>query len=48
VHNGDLHNLYSSNISRVMKSRMGEMRYAYKILLRVPERKRPLGRDRNI
>jgi hypothetical protein len=52
-----LHNLYSSsNIIRMIKSRrirwaghvarIGEKRNAYKILVRKPEGKRPLGRPR--
>jgi hypothetical protein len=51
--------LYASpHVIRVIKSRrmrwvghiahMGEMRNVYKILVRKPERKRPLGRPRNI
>jgi hypothetical protein len=54
LQNEDLHNLYSSpSIIRVIKSRrmrraghvarMGEKRNAYTILVRKPERKRPLG-----
>jgi len=58
LHNEELHNLYASpNIMRVLKSgrmgcaahvaRMGWMeRNAYKILIRKPERNRPLGRPR--
>jgi hypothetical protein len=55
LHNEELHNLYASqNIIRMIKSRkwkwtgyvacMGEMKNAYKILVRKPEGKRPLGR----
>jgi len=55
LHNEELLNLYASpNIIRVMKSRrmiwvgyvahMGEMRNVYKILVRKPKGKRPLGR----
>jgi hypothetical protein len=57
LHNDELHNLYSSpNIVRVIKSRrmrwaecvarMGEGRGVYRILVRRPEVKRPLGRPR--
>jgi hypothetical protein len=56
LHNEELHNLYSSpNIIRMITSRrmrwaghvarMGK-RNAYRILVRKPERKRPLGRLR--
>jgi hypothetical protein len=57
LHNEELHNLYSSSSviimikSRRMRwawhvARMGEKRNAYRILLRRPEGKRPLGRPR--
>jgi hypothetical protein len=57
LHNEELHNLYSSlSIIRMMKSRrmrwaeniarIGEKRNAYRILVRKPEGKRPLGRPR--
>jgi hypothetical protein len=56
LHNEELHNLYASpNTVRVIKSmmswagnvaRMGKMRNAYTILVRKPQRKRPLGRPR--
>jgi hypothetical protein len=57
LHNGELHSLHSSpNIFRVTKSRsmrwaghlsrMGEGRSLYKVLVRRPEGKRPLGRPR--
>jgi hypothetical protein len=57
LHNEELHNLYSSpNIIRLIKSRrmrwaghvarMGETRNAYRILVRKPEGKSPLGRPR--
>jgi hypothetical protein len=57
MHSEELHNLYSSpNIIRVIKSRrmrwaghvarMGENRNAYRILVGMPEGKRPLGRPR--
>jgi hypothetical protein len=55
-HNKELHNLYSSPNIRVITSRrmkwvwniacMGEMRNTYRILVRKPEGKRPLGRPR--
>jgi hypothetical protein len=56
-HNEELHDLYSSpTIVRVIKSRimrwakhvarMGEGRGVYRILVRKPEGKRPLGRLR--
>jgi hypothetical protein len=57
LHNEELHNLYSSpDIIRQVKSRrmrraghvarMGEERKVYKVLVRTPEGKRPLGRPR--
>jgi len=57
LHNEDLNDLYySPNIARVIKSkrmrwvghvaRMGERRGGYRILLRKPDGKRPLGRPR--
>jgi hypothetical protein len=57
LHNEELHNLYSSpSIIRMIKSRrmrwvghvarMGEKRNAYRILVGMPEGKRPLGRSR--
>jgi hypothetical protein len=57
LHNEELQNLYSSpNIIRVVKTkrlkwaghaeRMGEMRYAYKILVGRPEGKRLFERSR--
>jgi hypothetical protein len=57
LHNDDIHNLYSSpNIVRVIKSRrmrwaghtarMGEGKGVYRVLVRRPEGKRPLGRPR--
>jgi hypothetical protein len=52
-HNEELHNFYSSrSIIRMMTSRRmrwaghGEKRNAYRILVRMPEGKRPLGRQR--
>jgi hypothetical protein len=55
LHNGELHNLYSSpDIIRQIKSRrmrwvghvarVGEGRNVYKVLVGKPEEKRPLGR----
>jgi hypothetical protein len=57
LHNEELHNLYSSPIIiRMIKSRgmrwaghaarMGKTRNAYRILVRKPEGKKPLGRPR--
>jgi hypothetical protein len=57
LHNEELHDLYSSaSIIRKIKSRrmrwaghvprMGEKRNAYRLLVRKPEGKRPLGRPR--
>ena len=57
LHNEELNDLYSSpNIVRVIKSRrmrwaghvarMGEERGVYRVLVRKPEGKRPLGRPR--
>jgi hypothetical protein len=57
LHNEELHNLYSSpsiirmNTSRRMRwaghvARMGAKTNAYRILVRMPEGKRPLGRPR--
>jgi hypothetical protein len=57
LHNEELHNLYSSpSIIRLIKSRkmrwagyvarMGEKRTVYRLLVRKPEGKRPLGRPR--
>jgi hypothetical protein len=56
LHNEELHNSYSSpSIIRMIKSRrmkwaghvarMGEERNAYRILVGMPEGKRPLGRS---
>jgi hypothetical protein len=58
LHNEELHNLYSSpSIIRMIKSRkmrwaghitrMGAKRNAYRILVRMPEGRRPLGRLRH-
>jgi hypothetical protein len=58
LHNDELHSLYSSpNIVRVITSRrmrwaghmarMGEVRGVYRILVRRPEDKRPLGRPKH-
>jgi hypothetical protein len=57
LHNEELNDLYSSNILRVIKSRiirwaghvarMGERRGAYRILVGTPEGRRPLGRPRH-
>jgi hypothetical protein len=57
LHSGELHNLYSSpHIIRQIKSRrmrwaghvarMGEGRNLYRVLVRKPEGRRPLGRSR--
>jgi hypothetical protein len=57
LHNDELHRLYSTpNIVRVIKSRrlrwaghvarMGEGRRVYRVLVRKPKGKRPLGRPR--
>jgi hypothetical protein len=57
LHNEELHNLYSSlSVFRIIKSRrmrweghvarMGEKRNLYRLLVRKPEGKRPLGRPR--
>jgi hypothetical protein len=57
LHNEELHNLHSSpSVIRMIKSRrmrwaghvarMGEKRYAYRILVGIPEGKRPLGKPR--
>jgi hypothetical protein len=58
IHNKELHNLYSSSsiIIRMIKSRrmrwavhvarIGEKTNAYRILVTMPEGKRPLGRPR--
>jgi hypothetical protein len=57
LHNEELHKVYSSpSIIRIIKSRrmrwpghvarMGENRNAYRILVGMPEGKRPLGRPR--
>jgi hypothetical protein len=57
LHNGEFHDLYSSpSIVRIMKSRrmrlvghvarMGEKRYAYRLLVGKPEGRRPLARPR--
>jgi hypothetical protein len=57
LHNGELHNLYSSpDIIRQIKSRRmrweghvartGEGRNVYRVLVGKPEGKRPLGRQR--
>jgi hypothetical protein len=54
LHNEELHNLYSApDTIRIIKSRMRwarcatcmeDMTNAYKILVRKPEKKRPLGK----
>jgi len=57
LHNEELNDLYCShNIVRVIKlriirwaghvARMGEKRGVYRVLVGIPERKRPLGRPR--
>jgi hypothetical protein len=57
LHNEELHDLYSSpSIIRIIKAkrmrwvghvaRMGEKRNAYRLLVRKPERRRPLGKPR--
>jgi hypothetical protein len=57
LHNEELHDLYSSPIiNRIIKSRrmrwagyvarMGEKRKAYRLLVGMPEGRRPLGRPR--
>jgi hypothetical protein len=47
LHNEEFHNLYpSSNVIRVIKSRRGVARNAYKILVGKPERNTPRGRSR--
>jgi hypothetical protein len=57
LHNKELHDLYSApSIIRIIKlrrmrwaghvARMGEKRNAYRLLVRKPEGKRPLGRPR--
>jgi hypothetical protein len=57
LHNEELHNLYSSpSIIKIIKwrrmrwaghvARMGEKRNVYRLLVRKPEGKRPLGRPR--
>jgi hypothetical protein len=57
LHNGELNDLYCSpNIVRMIKlrrmrraghvARMGDMRVLYRVLVRNPEEKRPLGRPR--
>jgi hypothetical protein len=59
LHNEELHNLYSSpNILRMIESRrmrwagraarMGEKKYAYRVLLGKSEGKRPQGKTRRI
>jgi hypothetical protein len=54
LHNEELHNLYSSpSIIRMIKSRRacstnGEKRNAYRILVGMPEGKRPRGRPRRM
>jgi len=58
LHNGELNNMYSSlNTVRVIESRrmrwvghvarMGESRGVYRVLVRTPEGKRPVGRPRH-
>jgi hypothetical protein len=57
LHNGELHNLYSSpSIIRMIKlrrmrwaghvTRIGAKRTIYRILVRKPQRNRPLGRHK--
>jgi hypothetical protein len=55
-YNEELHNLYTSNIIKVVKesgmrwtgyvAHMGQMKNTYKIMVRKPEGKRPLGKPR--
>jgi hypothetical protein len=58
LHNEELHDLYfSPSINKIMKARrmrwaghvarMGEKRNAYRLLVRKPEGRRPLGRPRH-
>jgi hypothetical protein len=57
LHNEELNDLYSQNIFRVIKSKrmrlaghvahMGERRYVYRVSMRKPQGKRPLGRPRH-
>jgi hypothetical protein len=53
LHKEELHNSYATpNIIKVMRragnvEHMGEMKNVYKILVRKPERKRPLRRPRH-
>jgi hypothetical protein len=58
LHNEELHDLYSSpSIIRIIKSRrmrwaghvarIGEKRNAHRLLVRTPERNRPLGRPKH-
>jgi hypothetical protein len=56
LHNEDLNDLYSTNISRVIKSRkmrraehvagMGERTGVYRVLVGNPDGRRPLGRPK--
>jgi hypothetical protein len=59
LHNEELHNLYSlPNITRMTKlrrgrwvgyeARIGEKKKAYRLLVRKPQGKRPLGRPRHM
>jgi hypothetical protein len=55
LHNKEFYDLYSRNIIRVINlrstwaghvARIGDIRDAYRVLVRKPERQRPLGRPR--
>jgi hypothetical protein len=44
LHNEELYDLCSTRVIKSIRKRLQERRYAYRVLVRKPEGKRPLGR----